>query len=392
MPDVFTPDPQINPENRPAGEFAVKGRSQFLSSMQRHLKAAGHRLFRFAPGDFQHTLLTAVAIELEKMGRSFVDLIEYSIQESALRNFTLFAAPYPERYAQGEAVLLFPAPNPIELIIPQGDLFGTDTGQTCSSTEEVVIPVGNTYAIIPVISDSPGAAGNIPPGKLNRHFNKQGPYTVGNVAAISGGRDAESRASVLSRFATYITSLGTANEKSLISSVLGLTNAGETITDATLIVPSRLPDLDANPSEGYLVVDNGTSGQVSNTLLSTAQNAADLVTAMGEKAFVIPAGFLTRTLSIRVEITQRGNTAPRMALITNKMEQVWLDTCQNSKIENGSGRGEINLFDLKYLLDRTDDEVLSVEFLDASGTFLRCPIGMRFLAGALTITFVPGVR
>lgn len=135
-----------------------------------------------------------------------------------------------------------------------------------------VMVAGVSSIVVPVVATTAGTAGNVMIGAIAVLVQSiPGVDTVTNAAAFVNGIDAESDDNFRARFITYIGSLAKAT-KSAIEYAVASTRAGLTYT----VTENQTYAGVADNGYFFVVVDDGT-GAPSSTLLSSINNAIDVV-------------------------------------------------------------------------------------------------------------------
>lgn len=357
--------------------YRPRRQSEFLLGMLRTLASGSATLFRFGENSPPHRLLRSVAIELELTSRSFSDAAVLAIRSAVYRAFhdeVLFPARGRATYARGYVLLALPFPSGQEMVIEQDEVFSTADGRTVRSLARVVWPAGETGVAIPVACDIPGSLGNLPPGAVVLHNQARASYLVSNPAPIAGGRDEEGDEEMYVRFQDFIRSFRTASRRAVLSAAMNAHLPDERPRDATLVLPWRIPNLNREMGHGYVVIDSG-AGSASTAQLARAQMGIDQIIATGEEIQAISCSPFVVTPEFQAECVRGAD----LGAIERQIREEWNAQMQLTLIEDGSGRGTVDLYDLRARLDRIPG-VITVHFISPL-TDILVPVGARAVGG-----------
>lgn len=370
------------------GVFVPKRSPFFLGLMMRAVSASNARLLHFIPGTILHRLFSVVSESLEHLSFDMQEVGVRAIHESAYAAFTdpvLFPPRGNATFARGSLRLSLPDPAQNSELILAGTMATTRDGRVVQVAEDTLFPQFASQALIPVVCQTPGAAGNIQAGEIARLLGgTRASYQVSNPSAIAGGQDTESDTSLYRRFQDFIESRATGNRLAVYSAGKNARAAGEVVQDAALISPWTLKDLNQEMGYGLLVIDNG-SGGASTALVAAAQVGVNLVVSALEQVLVVPADAYVVSPSIEVRTTR---TAPP-ADVEAAVRLAWQVISGAALIEDGRGRGLVRLYDVAAALDKAHPEVLDVRLLNLTAD-LQPTIGARLVSGVLTVTVLRG--
>jgi|GEM_PF-4866500 len=379
------PNPQTN-DTVLVDVFEPQRHGAFFTAMLRTAAANSAGIFNFGTGDPLFRLVDLVAQQLELLSFSFADVLRKGIREGAYRAWRhpqLFPERAPATFARGFARFGTSAPLNESELIPLGALIGTPDGRTVRVTEDTVFPAGNTEVLVSVASETPGRAGEMPPGALAKYLSGPQNYFVTNPWAITGGFDEESDEEVHARFREYVESRTTGNTLAVLSAVKNARVGDQRVRDAALVQPWRIPGMNQLPGACFAVIDAGYAG-ASNALIDAARANVELVRAANESVTVLPANAWVVSPTVRVSAA-RGSVA---AEVSAAVTQAWTDLCAASLIEDGLGRGRVSLFDVTAALEAAHPAVVTIRVqLDED---LQPPIGARVMAGAPTVHVTVG--
>lgn len=160
------------------------------------------------------------------------------------------------------------------------------------------LPAGQASITLPVKATVSGAGGNADPGTVSLLASAvAGVDTVTNSAAIAGGFEAESDASLQARFVAYIASLPRAT-RGAIEFAIGQVQPGLTHS----VIEGQRPDGTAAPAVFTIVLDDGT-GTPSADLIARVSAAVSEYRPLGvEYAVVAPVAKLI-TVSMQIEVS-----------------------------------------------------------------------------------------
>lgn len=382
-PQIVYPPVDPNPTRQEtvlAGVYEPRRKGSYLSAMVRSLKASPLNLLHAIQGAVLHRLLSIVAESQEDQDFRVADVLALSIREANYRAWTetgVFERRRTPTLARGMLRLSAINPLPQDDLIRRGDLFATADGRLVEAVQDTVFPAGNTQVSLYAASQVSGQAGNISSGSVTRMLGNRFNYSVTNVTAVAGGRDAESDAEIKIRFQDFVESRATGNQLAVYSAARNARVAAEAVSDAAIVAPWRLDHTNSEMSLGYVFIDAGY-GAASGTLVGAAQAAVDLVESSGQKHVVVGASPWVVNLTVGVQTTRTASIDDvRAALI-----RTWSDVTAPLLIEDGRGRGQLDSYDLKTRLDKCHPDIVTVT-LSVSGV-LTPPIGSRLVAGLLT--------
>ncbi|MDE1896273.1 MAG: baseplate J/gp47 family protein [Rhodospirillales bacterium] len=197
-------------------------------------------------------------------------------------------ARLPAVTASGQVVFSRFTPS-LQALIPVGSLISTatntqsfliiadPTNPAYSAAQNGYVLAANIASVnVPVVAATAGAAGNVQPGAISLLSSAiAGVDTVSNMAALTGGLDAESDTAFKARFGTYLAGLSKATNTAIgnaISAIMqGLSySVVENVDQAG----------DAQMGHFVVTVDDGT-GDPSANLLATVQQAVDAIRPVG---------------------------------------------------------------------------------------------------------------
>lgn len=399
MADPYTLVPaDLDPTASDSGAqtvYAPARQASFTAAMLRTLKASPLRLYSWGRGNLPRRLIDVFAGELELLSRTVADVATRAITESTYRAWqhpTLFPPRGGRTLARGQVRVAFAGPLTAAQVVPAGTLFGSPDGRTVRSEVAVTAGIGATSLLVPVVSETPGVAGNFLAGEITTMLSGARALLVGNPAAITGGREAESEGEMRVRFQDFVESRATASRLTLYSAVMNtqITDPGDASMqqrplDAALILPWLLPDLNTEMAYGYVVIDGG-GGSATPELLAAAQAKVSRLEAAGDTFSVIAVNPWVVTLNVRVSATRTAN----LPAVGTALQQAWADLAATRLIEDGRGRGRLAIFDVIAALEACHPDIVAVQITDHDSSDLQPPVGARLIAGVLTAEILPG--
>lgn len=390
MSDIRVPsvDPSPADDGVLAGAFQPRSKSSFLTAMLRTLSAGSRALMYYGPGSLPHRLLEAVAMELSQLSFDVRRMMLSAVREAAYRAFSspeTFPPRFPATFCSGLVQVRVPLiPLQAPFTIDEGDLFATDDGLTVRALETVVLGAGEFSALVPVVSEVAGPGGAIPAGGVTSYLHSTA-LRASNPAAIGGGRAEETDDAIHARFQNYIRGIQTASGRSVLSAAEGASAQGVRAAQAALVLPWRVPHLNAGLGVAYVVLDAG-GGSAPPALVADAQTRIDAVSACAEQIVAVACSPYAVGLRVQAECRRDADTVRVRAALAAAYERAF----EGSAIEDGSGRGRISTGDLRAILDAVPG-VLTVTLPDVEGGWIDAPIFGRAVAGVPDITVTRGL-
>lgn len=255
--------------------FQIKDFASISASMVNWLKGVTQKVTDFNIGSVVRTMLEAVAIEIDELYQQMFIGIKEAIPVSVYNSFS-FSAIQALPSSGLIRVTITTSTNPT--LIPSGTTFSyAGSAITFTSSADVTISAGGTYADVQVAATTSGSASNIP-ANIAFVMSPQPSNFVSatNLSAFINGQDAETPDQQKIRFNAYIQSL----ERGTVAALkYGLSLAE--ITDSQGNVIERVqsssvvePWLTDNTQPIALVncyIHNGV-GNTSSALVTQAQN------------------------------------------------------------------------------------------------------------------------
>lgn len=186
--------------------FQIKDFVSIAASMVNWMRNSTQKITDFSVGGVARTLVEAAAIELDEFyQRMFIGLKE-AIPVSVYNSFDFNALP---ALAAGGLVRVSIASQTSDVLIGSGTVFkAAGKTNTYTSTQDVTITAGNTYADVPVVCATPGVVGNLAAATAcTLAPSPVGFVSASNLASFLGGVDAEDDDGRKLRFQSFITSL-----------------------------------------------------------------------------------------------------------------------------------------------------------------------------------------
>lgn len=187
--------------------FQLKDFPSIAASMINHARATQSKLTDFNVGSVARTIFEAPAIEIEELYQQMFIGLKEGIPVATYNSFG-FEKRAPE---PAVGVIRFVADDPahagveigegVRATSANGDLqFRTTTASS--------IPVHAQYIDVPAVCETPGQAGNVPPGTITVMQDAvAGVASVTNPAWFFGGREIESDGEQKARFAAFVAAL-----------------------------------------------------------------------------------------------------------------------------------------------------------------------------------------
>jgi uncharacterized phage protein gp47/JayE len=162
-----------------------------------------------------------------------------------------------------------------------------------------VLGAGIASIDVPVMAEVPGVQGNVAPGTIG-FITTQIDFvdTVSNAAAIVGGGDAESDASLRTRFIDYVQSLRRGTPDAIKFAVMNLQ-----LGTQALVVEFTNPDFTPNDNFNFVVVSTSALNPVPDTtLMNHAKDAVEAYRAGGIRYGVFPASVVSADVSMSLTL------------------------------------------------------------------------------------------
>lgn len=170
------------------------------------MKSTQTQITDFSPGSVTRTLVEAPATEIEELYQQMFNGITQAISTAV---FTSFNFPKNGALPAGGLVTVTITTQLTNTLIPAGTTFTAQSGsQQYGSTVAVIIPAGQTTAIVPVTALIAGAASNVSASTVFSMTPQPAGFTTAtNLKGFINGADIESDAAHLIRFNSFISTL-----------------------------------------------------------------------------------------------------------------------------------------------------------------------------------------
>lgn len=186
--------------------FQIKDFASISASMVNWMKVATKKVTDFNIGSIVRTIVEAVAAEIDELYQQMFVGLKESIPVATYNSFSFARI---EALPSGGMVRVTITSSATDTLVSAGTVFKPQNStQTYTSTQDVVIPAGQTFKDVFVSADVPGAAGNI----LQGQFFSLSPaiaimVSAQNLAAFQDGSDRETDEERKLRFNAFIASL-----------------------------------------------------------------------------------------------------------------------------------------------------------------------------------------
>lgn len=211
-----------------------------------------------------------------------------ALQALVYSAMTLFGITAGQAVASSGNVKFYTgAPATQAIDIPANTIVQTGGGIQFITTAAANYPAGATELTVPVQALVAGTTGNVPANSVTLLITGLAyPLSVTNVAPISGGTNAESPSSALSRLAAAVAALGLGSPVSVANAAIGVSVSGETVRYSTCYEPWLAAGSGAGSgTAGFSVyIDNG-AGTASSGLIAAVQTTLNGNQASGEKGY-----------------------------------------------------------------------------------------------------------
>lgn len=369
--------------------YTRRSKTFFLIQMIRNLSAGGKRLYNFEDGgSLPHRFLDAIATELARMDRSWYDSLARAARNAvyyAFQKIGDFPARQSATFAAGYGTFTRSTPAPTDEIIPIGTVIAALTGETAVTSAAVTVLAGTTSASVIVRSQVPGIAGNIRSGDLKQVLSSIGPYTFRNTTPLDGGQEEESDEQIAERFLAYIKTLRTGSRDSVYQKAINtsITVGLSTVKprDVAIIEPWFVPELNMPGGLFYVVVEEG-GGVCSPALLTAVGNNVNSVTSVGTRGISISSS----AYAINLAITYSYFNTVSSTNVESSISSSWNNYLNDSLVEDGTGRGEVNLLDLATVLKSSNTAIVGLSITNVTSQTIKPLLGSRAIPGTLTFT------
>jgi len=186
--------------------FQTKDFVSIVASIGNVMKSTQNKVTDFNIGSVFRTLVEAPAAEMDEMYQQFVIGLIEGIQTAV---YTSFSFDPIDAVAAAGLVRVTIEANEQPVLIPAGTSFSPANGRVdYTSSDDVTIPPGNTFADVLVAANSPGVIGNILAGQVfTLSPAPDGLVGATNLDDFASGTDAESEDDRKVRFNAFIQSL-----------------------------------------------------------------------------------------------------------------------------------------------------------------------------------------
>lgn len=378
----------------PLGPFKPRIEGEYSASMRNYLIAKGSRLSNLNPGSRTRTILDAISRQLARSDLEVFLGFDESVVSGLYKAFGFERLPGNRSTGY---VRIESTGHTSDIVLPIGttiDLFGF----VFETTAAVTLPVLSTEVEVDVRAVRIGSEFNIEPLKID---TSEGLGTISvqlpssarlfNPVSFTGGTNQESEESRLTRFQSFINSLGR-------STVLGITFAVNSIPGVVgSVVETNVNPFTRIPETGWIniFVSDGTVTPpqtlldlVEKTIVGDPNDAANFpgYAAAGTLVYVAPVTVFALDCSVEVVI------ANGSSLLDSEAEILILNAI--TSYVNTLPLGQDVLFDtLKAKIITAHPDILKVNMLaplaDVSIDFSALPRIGGSSGGVVTISFLP---
>lgn len=367
--------------------YRAQPKSFFLSRMISTLLAGGNALYKMGRGSLPHKFLDAMAVEMSLTDREWEASVGRAERQSAYVANGI--TPRNTTFSTGVGVLTRRTPAPTVEVIAAGTLLSSSDGRTGVTIASVTFNVGNTQKTVNIRSEIPGPGGDFAAGEVNQILSQGAPYNFINTTPVTGGREAETAGELFARLQDFVELRASSRPAALEArarNVVAALLAGGTVSarDVVMIQPALIPQLNYQSGLHYLVVESG-GGIAANELVTATQAVVQPFASGGTNMVTISsASFaITPTITYTYDSTTPGlSLSDIQALITD----LFIRRFQNARIEDGRGRGELDMLGLDTYLLSAHPSLLTLSVANVPGT-VQPPVGAVAVAG--TIIYVP---
>lgn len=363
-----------------SGVYAPKSKSFFLARMIATLRSSGLKLYQFGAGSLPHRFMDAIALELANLDRQWANSIARAIREAgyAAVGITRLPATFATG-AGGRFVRNSPATS--TETIPAGTVVSTTDGRTAVTLADLVFAPGQRIGTVSIRSEIVGVGGNYAVGELTNILASI-PYTFSNYTVVDGGQEEETDDALQARAQDVYQGLTSSKASALVTAALGVTIAGPVgVRDACVINPFLIADLNIPPGVFYMVVESG-GGTAPLALVNAVDAVMVTKRAAGVSSVTISASAYVASVAISYSYPSSLSTAA----INTQISALWADQFYNSKIEDGTGRGEVDTSLLAGNIADQIPEISNVVITVSGGSTVKPPLTYRALGGIPTYT------
>lgn len=186
--------------------FQIKDFASVSASLVNLMRAATNKVTDFNIGSVVRSMLDAIAAELEELYLQMMIGLREAIPVSVYNTFS-FARIEANSATGAVRVVVTSSASPV--LIPSGTTFTVDgVSVIYTSTADVTVTPGNTYADVPVAAGVAGAVGNLAAGQsFTPKPAPDGFVSASNLVAFINGIDQELDDAQKTRFNQFIASL-----------------------------------------------------------------------------------------------------------------------------------------------------------------------------------------
>lgn len=390
MPVVSDPYIILPPDPNPDGASAfpeiyeAKSKTAFLTSMVSSLRALGLRLYPTRRGSVAHRFLDTVALELSLISRAIQDVVVRAVLQSGYIAYGF--TPAEATFATGTFVFTRRSPAPSLENIPAGTILSSVNGRTAVTLVAINIAQGGTTVTVAIRAESPGAVGNAAPGEYQNILSPlPGNYIGTNPTPLSGGVDRENAIQTFSRFQKFLTGKRIGTAPNIESQCVVVTAGATTVRKIAVVQPWRVPQLNMPPGTFYVAVESG-GGIATQPLVDAVQARLSdgTIVAAGNLGIAVSSSPLAFNLSVAYRIASGAN----VAVVAGNILSVWNGLLDDSAIEDGSGRGEVDTASVISQLFGADPAITELNASSSPPATLKPPVAGVVTIGALTATLL----
>lgn len=265
--------------------FQIKNFVSIVASMLNRMKITQNQITDFNIGAVGRTLVEAPAAEIDQLYQQMLNGLLQAIPVSVYKSFSF--PPLSASAATGTIVVTI-ASSASAILIPAGTQFSSTVSQTVyASTNDVIIPIGNTVANVTVSATTVGSSTNIINGvPFTMTPSPSGFVSASNPSPFVNAIDAETPSQQKIRFNSFIASLprGTVAAlyygMSLATVVDSNNNVIERVVYSSVVEP-YLTDITQPIALVNCYIHNGIGSTSSALLMQAKKIIYGYYTAMG---------------------------------------------------------------------------------------------------------------
>lgn len=266
--------------------FQIKSFLSITASMINRLRASTQRTTDYNPGSVVRTMMEATAQEIDELYQQMLNGLREAIPISV---YTSFNFPPLAPVAASNLVRVSVSVQSTADVISAGTLLTRADGSLAyTTTADVAIPAGASFADVPVVANVVGPAGNMAAGgQFTMSSPPPGFVSASNLSPFTNGQDSETPDAQKIRFNAYVQTLSRGTTAALLYALTRLTfltdSVGhqiEHVATANIDEPYKT-DPTQPPGLVNAYIHNGTGGTSQALVAQAAQILAGYTDSQG---------------------------------------------------------------------------------------------------------------